>query len=183
MGCVKVPPVHFKFDKDFKLKQLYFRNVPIHYQFQVSKLLDCLRKKSVIKDVNPRGNYDCVRDVVLTDKKNGHIRMNIDNKPKNPVMKRANYHVQTPQKIRLELKEATRFSEVDLGWAFHQLFLDKESKNKSVFQTHEELHYMERLYISPTVASGILHGEVYKTFGELVSITNIHDNIFVYAKV
>ena len=109
--------------------------------------------------------------------------MNIDNKPKNPVMKRANYHVQTPQKIRLELKEATRFSEVDLGWAFHQLFLDKESKNKSVFQTHEELHYMERLYISPTVASGILHGEVYKTFGELVSITNIHGNIFVYAKV
>ena len=84
---MKVPPVHFKFDKGFKLKQLSLRNVPIHYQFQVSKLLDYFRKKSVIKDVNPRGNYDCVRDVVLTDKKNSHIRMGVDNTPKIPISK------------------------------------------------------------------------------------------------
>ena len=41
---------------------------------------------------------------------------------------------------------------------------------------------MEHLYFSPTAASGIFHGEVHKTFGGLASVTNIHDNIFVYAK-
>ena len=179
---MKLPPVHFKFDKDFKRKKLSFRNVPIHYQSEVSKLLDFLRKKSVKTDVSLRRNYDCVRDVVLTDKKNSHIRMGVDNTPKNPGMKRTKYYFQTPQKIRHELKEAKAFSEVDLGWAFHQLLLGEESKNKSVFQTHEELHCMEHFYFSPTAASGIFHGEVHKTFGGLASVTNIHDNIFVYAK-
>ena len=84
---MKVPRVHFKFDKDFKWKQLSFRNFPIHYQSEVSKLLDFLRKKIVITDVSPRRNYDCVRDVVLTDKKNSHIRMGVDNTPKIPISK------------------------------------------------------------------------------------------------
>ena len=109
--------------------------------------------------------------------------MGVDNTPKNSGMKRTKYYFQTPQKIRHELKEATAFSEVELGWAFHQLLLGEELKNKSVFQTHEELHCMEHLYFSPTAASGIFHGEVHKTFGGLASVTNIYDNIFVYDKV
>ena len=32
---MKVPPVHPEYDKDFKLKQAPFRNVPIHYQFEM----------------------------------------------------------------------------------------------------------------------------------------------------
>ena len=104
----------------------------------MSKLLDFLRKEGVITDVNPWGNYDCVMSIVITDKKTGHIRMNIDNTPRNPGMKRANHHVQTPQGIRQELKEATLFSEVDMGWVFHQLLQDEESKNKSVFERTED---------------------------------------------
>ena len=67
---------------------------------------------------------------VLMVKKNGHIRKNTDNTPRNPAMKRAKYHVQTPQEIHHKLKEATVFSEADIGWDFHQLLLDEESNNK-----------------------------------------------------
>ena len=42
-------------------------------------------------------------NVVITDKKDGSIRMNIDNTPRNPGMKRTQYHIQTPQEIRHEL--------------------------------------------------------------------------------
>ena len=45
-------------------------------------------------------------NVVITDKKEGAIRMNIDNTPRNPGMKRTKFHVQTPQEIRHDLKEA-----------------------------------------------------------------------------
>ena len=107
-------------------------------------------------------------NVVITDKKNGQIRMNIDNTPRNPGMKRTQFHVQTPQETRHELKEATIFSEMVMGWGFHQLLeIDEESKQKSVFQTHEGIHRMERLYFGPTASSGIFHSEVMKALAGL----------------
>jgi len=100
-------------------------------------------------------------NVVITDKKNGQIRMNIDNIPQNPGMQRTKFHVQTPQEIRHELKEATVFSEMDMGWGYHQLPLDEATKKKSIFQTHEGIHRIERLYFGPTASSGIFHNEVF----------------------
>ena len=182
VGCIETPPIHFEYDTGHTPRQPPFHNIPIHYQEQVSQLLDFLRQQGVITDVDPRNNYDCVMNVVITDKKNGQIRMNIDNTPRNPGMKRTKFHVQTPQEIRHDLKEATIFSEMDMGWGYHQLLLDEESKDKSVFQTHEGLHRMERLYFGPTAASGIFHNEVRKCFAGLEGVTTIHDNLLVFGK-
>ena len=88
-------------------------------------------------------------NVVITDKKEGAIRMNIDNTPRNPGMKRTKFHVQTPQEIRHDLKEAKVFSEMDMGWGYHQIEIDEESKEKAIFQTHEGIHKMNRLYFGP----------------------------------
>ena len=70
--------------------------------------------------------------------------------PMNQGLKRTRFHVQTPQEICHELKEAKIFSEMDMGWAYHQLEIDEATKNKSVFQTHEGVHRMERLYFGPS---------------------------------
>ena len=115
-------------------------------------------------------------NVVITDKSNGQIRMNIDNTPpRNVGMKRTRFHVQTPQEIRHDLKEAKIFSEMDMGWGYHQLQLDDDSKNKSIFQTHEGLHRMERLYFGPSASSGIFHNEIRKAFAGLQGVTTLHD--------
>ena len=105
--------------------------------------------------------------------------MNIDNTPLNPGMQRTKYHIQTPQEIRHELKEAKVFSEMDMGFGFHHLILDSEAQQKAVFQTHEGIHRMKRLYFGPTAASGIFHNEIRKAFTGLKGITTIHDNILV----
>ena len=57
----------------------------------------------------------------------------IDNTPKNPSLKRTEFHVQTPQEIRHELKEATIFGEMVMGWANHQVPIDEETKEKTIF--------------------------------------------------
>ena len=67
--------------------------------------------------MDPREAYECIMNVVITDKKQGAIRMNIDNTPRNPGMKRSKFHVQTPQEISHDLKEAKVFSEMDMRWA------------------------------------------------------------------
>ena len=186
IGKMNIQPIHLDYDTKFEPKQPPYRNVPIHYQKEVSELLNFLRKEKVITDVDPRKSYDCVMNVVITDKANGQIRMNIDNTPRNPGMKRTKFHVQTPQEIRHELVEAEVFSEMDMGWGFHQLPLADESKEKTIFQTHEGLHRMERLYFGPTASSGIFHSEVRKVLtgsdANAKGVTNIHDNILVYGK-
>ena len=97
-------------------------------------------------------------------------------------MKRTKYHVQTPQEIRHDLKEAQVFTELDMGWAFHQLPIEESTKRNSVFQTHEGLHRMERLYFGPTASSGISHNEIQKILQGLNGVLNIHDNILVWGR-
>jgi hypothetical protein len=163
------------------MKQPTFRNIPVHYQDRLSELLQFLREQGVITDVDPRKSYGCVMNVVITDKSQGQIRMNIDNTPRNPGLKRTKFHVQTPQEIRHELKEARLFTEMDMGWAYHQVPIDEETRETTIFQTHEGLHCMERLYFGPTASSGLFHSEVRKAFQGLNRVTNVHDNIRVYS--
>ena len=181
IGLMKIPSIHFDYDKNHQPKQPTFRNIPVYYQDKVSDLLRFLREQGVITDVDPRNSYDCVMNVVITDKSQGQIRMNIDNTPRNPGLKRTKFHVQTPQEIRHELKEAKLFTEMDMGWAYHQVPIDEETRETTIFQTHEGLHRMERLYFGPTASSGLFHSEVRKAFQGLNRVTNVHDNILVYS--
>ena len=182
VGKLQCEPVDLPFDKSFKPIQPPFRNIPIHYQKKVSSLLQFLRENDVITDVDPKEINDCVLNVVITDKAGGDIRMNIDNTPLNPGMQRTKYHIQTPQEIRHELKEAIIFTEMDMGWGFHQILLALSAQKQAVFQTHEGIHRMKRLYFGPTAASGIFHNEIRKAFSGLKGITTLHDNILVTGK-
>ena len=180
IGDIDAPPIHFEYDPDFVPVQPKFHNIPINYQPQLSKLLRFLREQGVISDIDPRESYECIMNVVISDKKGGDIRMNIDNTPRNPGLKRTKFHVQTPQEIRHDLKTAKIFSEMDMGWAYHQFHLDVESSSKATFQTHEGIHKMHRLYFGPTASSGIFHSEVRKLLSGLPGVTSIHDNILVW---
>ena len=182
VGKLQCKPVSLPSDKMFKPTQPPFRNIPIHYQDKVSDLLVFLKDNDVIVDVDPKEINDCILNVVITDKANGDIRMNIDNTPINPGMYRTKYHIQTPQEIRHELKEAKIFSEMDMGWGFHHIPLDDNAQKQAVFQTHKGIHRMKRLYFGPTAATGIFHNEIRKAFSGLQGITTLHDNILVTGK-
>ena len=180
VGLMNIPPIHLDYDAGHTPVQPQFRNIPFHYRDRVSKHLQFLREQGVISDVDPRESYKCVMNCVITDKSGDEIRMNIDNTPQNPGLNRTKFHVQTPQEIRHELKEAKIFSEMDMGWAYHQMPIDEETKSQAIFQSHEGLHRMERLYFGPTASSGIFHNEVRKAFADIKGVTNLHDNILVY---
>ena len=180
VGKLKTKPIHLEYKKGFKPEQPPFRNIPIHYQEHLSALLRFLRQQKVITDADPRKTYDCIMNVVITDKKAGQIRMNIDAVPMNKGLTRSKFHVQTPQEIRHDMKAAQVFSEFDMGWGYHQLEIDEETKERSIFQTHEGIHRMERGYFGPTSMSGIFHNEVRKALTGLTGVVSIHDNIAVH---
>lgn len=183
IGCLKTSPVVLDFDPKFKPTQPPYRPIPIHYRAKISSHLEKLREEGIITDVDPRKSYPCVMNTVITEKATpGEVRMNIDSTPQNPGMRRTKFHVKTPQEIRHDLEGATVFSECDMGFGFHQVELDKASKDRSIFQTHEGLHRMERLYFGPTSSSGIFHNEVSKALRGIKGCTTIHDNILIGGK-
>ena len=182
VGKMKQEPIHLDYVEGFHPKQPPYRPIPIHYQKKVSDHLEFLRQEGVIEDVDPKESYECVMNVVITDKPKspGDIRMNIDNTPWNEGMKRTQYHVQTPQEIRHELSNAKVFSEMDMGFGYHQMELDEESSVKAIFQTHEGCHKMNRLYFGPTAGTGIFHSGVRKALQGVPGTSSIHDNIIVH---
>jgi hypothetical protein len=159
VGQLQRKPAHLDFNENFKPTQQNYRPISLHYREKLSKLLKFLREEDVIEDVDPNNTYDCILNVVITDKNDGDIRMNIDATTLNEGMSRTKYHIQTAQEIRHELKEATMFSEMDMGWGYHQLEIDQETSERAVFQTHKGLHRMKRLYFGPSAATGIFHKE------------------------
>ena len=142
--------------------------------------LQKLREDGVIEDVDPREPIDCVLNIALSEKKNKDIRMNIDARPLNKGAKMTKYHITTPQEVRHSIKGAKYFSEMDMGHGFHQVPLDPETSRKSVFQTHEGLHRMKRLYFGPMSATGIFHHAVHQQFAGIPGCISIHDNVLVY---
>ena len=183
IGCIKTDPVKFTFDKDFKPNQPPRRGVPYHYQDRLTDPLELMEKEGAIEPVDPREEVDCTMNVVITDKKtSGQIRMNIDATPINAGIKMTKYHIPTAGEVRHALEGATVFSELDMGYGFHQIPLHPASSKMSVFQTHKGLHRMKRLYFGPRPATGIFHHVVSKCFLGLDGVISIHDNILVYGK-
>ena len=90
--------------------------------------------------------------------------------------------MRTPQEVRHDLVGAAVFTEMDMRMGFHQLPLTEKTSSRSVFQTHEGLHRMKRLYFGPTSSSGIFHHEVEKVFRGIPGCTTIHDNLLVYGR-
>ena len=106
--------------------------------------------------------------------------MNIDARPLNKGAKMTRYHIITPQEVRHQISGAKFFTEMDMGHGFHQVPLDPESSRLSVFQTHEGLHRMKRLYFGPMSSTGIFHHTISQQFAGVPGCISIHDNVLVY---
>ena len=120
-----------------------------------------MRQEGAIEDVNPREAVDCVMNVVIADKKEGgQIRMNVDATPINKGIKKTKYHVQTAAEVRHALDVAMVFSELDMGYGYHQLLFHPDTARRDVFQTHEGLHRMKRLFFGPRPVTGIFHHKI-----------------------
>ena len=183
IGCIKTDPVKFQFEKNFKPIQPPRRGVPYHYQNRLSDHLEMMRKEGAMEDINPREAVDCTMNLVITEKKSaGQIRMNVDATPINQGIRMTKYHVPTAAEVRHDLENAAVFSELDMGYGFHQIPLHPESAKMAVFQSHEGLHRMKRLFFGPRPSTGIFHHEVTKCFRGVEGVTTIHDNILVYGR-
>ena len=65
---IKTDPLQLDYDKKFRPTQPPYHPTPIHFREKLSKHLEYLHEEGVITDVDPRQTYDCVLNVVITEK-------------------------------------------------------------------------------------------------------------------
>lgn len=76
-----------------------------------------------------------VSQIVVAMKKSGELRICIDPKPLNAVLKRERYQIPVIDDLLPDLPDACVFTKVDLSSAFWHLELDRESSMLTTFAT------------------------------------------------
>ena len=182
IGLLKDEKVQFHIDQTVEPSAAPYRPVPLAYHETLSAHLQDLRDMGKIEDVPYNDHTGWISNVVITEKKNGSIRMNIDMREANKALRHTPRHVETVQEIRHKLKGAKYFSEMDMGHGYHQISLAEESRHISTFRTHEGLHRFKVLFFGASPATDIFHDRVKASLEGLEGCTSIHDNIIVWGK-
>lgn len=121
-----------------------------------------------------------VNSVVVTTKKSGALRVCVDPRPLNKVLKREVYPMPILDEILPELSQARVFSTVDLRSGFWHCVLDDESSLLTTFNTPYGRYRWLRLPFGLSVSPEIFQKHVNQTLEGLEGVPNIADDILIY---
>ena len=181
----KRKPITLHADQEKDIVSQPFRAPPPQFQPELSAHLQFLRDNDKIADVDPNTEeVEAVSNVVLTRKPSGKMRMNLDARPINAVIKDiATPHMTTPEDVRHRLAGSTRFTEFDMNHGYNQSTLSEESSKKyGVFQTHEGFHRFKGLYFGHSQATQAFNEDVKKSLRGVANAESVADNILVHSK-
>ena len=182
IGLLKDQQIKLHIDEKVEPVVAPYRAVPLAFQEALSKHLEELRQNGKIEDVPQDAHSGWVSNVVITQKKNGTLRMNIDMREANKAIRHTPRHVETVQEMRHKMRDAKFFTEMDMGHAFHQIALSEDSRAVATFRTHEGLHRFKVLFFGAAPATDLFHERIRATLEGLEGCTNIHDNIIVWGR-
>ncbi len=117
--------LHLTIDPSVQPVQLPTRKVPLAVRDNLKKELDRLTDIGVIAPVDVP--TDWISATVVTQKKDGRVRLCIDPKPLNSALKRNHYPMPTIEDILPELSQARYFTVLDAKNGFWHVQLDEES--------------------------------------------------------
>ena len=145
--------VHLQVDPGCQPVILPARKVPVSVKEKFKAEPKRLQDLKVIAPVDQPTEW--VSQFVVAVKKSGDLRVCIDPKPLNVVLKRERYQVPFVDDVLPDLAEARVFTKVDLASAFWQLELDDESSLLTTFATPHGRYRWLRLPFGLCVSSEI----------------------------
>ena len=129
------------------------------------------------------GPTDWVSNLVLTPKADPkELRVNIDMTTVNPAIKRIRHVIPTIDELKYRLNGSQHFTKLDMKQGYMQSELHEDSRHLTTFYTHQGLRRAKRLMFGINAAAEIFHEEISRTLSGINSVTNIYDDILIYAK-
>ena len=136
-----------------------------------------MTQSGVIADAN--GPTDWVSNLVITEKKNGALRICLDPKSLNRAIKREHFIFPTPEEVQAKLAGKKVFSVFDMKDAYWHIKLSEQSSYYTTFHTPWGRKRFLRMPFGISSASEILQKRMFETFGDIDGAHIIHDDMIV----
>ena len=117
---------------------------------------------------------------IVTPPKPDEIRLCVDMRGPNTVIKRERHITPTIEDVISDLNGACVFSKLDLNQGYHQIMLDESSRYITTLSTHVGLRRYKRLNFGICCASEIFQNVVRESLDGLPGVMNGSDDILIY---
>jgi len=156
------------------------RRVPYAKLPALKKALDKLESQGVIASVDRP--TDWVHNLVITEKKNGSLRICLDPKPLNAAIKRETHTIPTADDVQAQLCGKSLFTVVDMKDSYWQVCLEDESAYLCTFHTPWGRKRFLRMPFGISSAGEVLQKRNEATFSDIQGVHVIADDLIIAAK-
>ena len=147
---------------------------------EVKKELDRQVKLGILVPVSDP--TDWVNSMVVAEKKDGSVRICIDPKDLNKVIKREHFQIPTKEEVLAQMAGAKHFSKLDAKSGFHQIRLDEKSSLMTTFNTPFGRYRYTRLPMGICSAPEVFQKAMTQHLEDIDGCAVIHDDIAVWGK-
>ena len=114
-----------------------------------------------------------VSPVVVVPKPSGDIRLCVDMRQANMIVKRERFPILTIDEVLQDLNQSKLFSKLDLTSPYHQIELSPESRDITTFGTHKGLYRYKGLMFGIRFALEMYQKVLYRVLQECDGAHNI----------
>ena len=134
VGKMKNVCVDLNIDESGKPVAQSHHKIPLNVRPLLQKELQMLEQQDIIEKVEKSGGW--VSPIVVIPKKNNGMHLTVDMRVANQAIPRAHNISPTVEDIITELHGATVFSHIDMKHGYHQIELNKNSRDITTFSMH-----------------------------------------------
>lgn len=154
------------------------RKIPIGIRDRLSKELNRMESLGVIRKVHHPTPW--VNAIVVAAKKDGSMRVCLDPRPLNRVIRRAHYPLPTVTEIATKLKGACIFSKLDARSGFWMVEITDKSSDLCTFGTPFGRYQFLRLPYGINCAPEVFHSKVRQLLEDIEGVDSFVDDIIVW---
>ena len=173
-------PYHIQLRKDVDPVIQPARRFPYAKKQKLQATLARLQDRGIIADVD--GPTEWVHNLVVTEKKNGRMRLCLDPRPLNKAIRREHYRLPTPEDVQTQLSGIRIFTVVDMRDAFWHVKLSDESSYLCTFNTPWGRKRFLGMPFGISSASEVLQQRNDDTFGGIPNVSIVADDLIIAGK-
>ena len=156
--------------------------LPFSMHDAVHSEIERMVQMGVVEKIDENEPSEWLNTLVVVEKPDGSVRLCLDPRNLNKVVKREHYQMPTAEAIMAKMKGAKYFSKLDASSGYWQIQVDQESSKYLAFMTPWGRYRFLRLPFGLHSASEIFHSEVSQIINGMEGVENSQDDIIIWGR-
>ena len=170
-------PCHIEMDSSVPPVIQHCRKVPYARYDNLKQTLSDLEEKGIVASVDKP--TDWVHHLVITEKRDGRMRVCLDPKPLNKAIKRERYDIPTPSNVQSRLSSMKIFTLIDMKDGYWHFKLSEESSFLCTFHTPWGRMRFLRMPFGTSSASEVMQKRNEEAFSDIQGVNVIADDLII----